>query len=44
MDFFRTDKKAGKKYVFEVEPRDALLKANKHLSGEKQQRELKDKI
>lgn len=44
MDFFRTDKMIGKKYVFDVEPRDSLLKVNKNLYEEKQQKDLKDKI
>ena len=40
MDFFRTDNKIGKRFIFEVEPRDTILVANKQLSEEKQQKEL----
>lgn len=34
----------GKKYVFEVEPRDSILKANMQMSDEKQHKALHEKI
>jgi hypothetical protein len=43
-DFFLEEKKVGRRFKFEVEPRNSILKANKQMSDEKQQKALKEKI